>query len=66
MARLEACPTCNKSISGDASVCPKCGEPLAEGWGAVQAGQRRRGYLGGLAVIVILWLAWDYILPLFE
>tara|TARA_R110002110_G_scaffold137735_4_gene323098 strand:- start:3708 stop:3908 length:201 start_codon:yes stop_codon:yes gene_type:complete len=66
MAGLERCPTCNKNISGNASVCPKCGEELAEGWGAVQSRQRWRDYLGGLAVIVALWLGWDYIAPFFE
>ena len=63
---MESCPTCNKSISGNATVCPKCGEPLAEGWGAANSRQRWKDYLGVLAIIVVFWLAWDYITPLFE
>jgi predicted nucleic acid-binding Zn ribbon protein len=27
-----ACPTCGKLISVDAHACPKCGDPLKEGW----------------------------------
>ena len=30
---LEACPSCSKKISPEASSCPNCGYPLEEGWG---------------------------------
>jgi len=32
MANLERCPTCANETSARATVCPKCGEPFAEGW----------------------------------
>lgn len=29
---LEDCPACERSISENATICPRCGEPLAPGW----------------------------------
>ena len=32
MADIEKCPTCGNECSENATSCPKCGEPLLEGW----------------------------------
>jgi len=43
MAGLEKCPTCGNETSENATTCPACGEPLADGWAeTVRAEQRAK------------------------
>ncbi|UTW54615.1 hypothetical protein [Kordiimonas sp. SCSIO 12610] len=58
MSELLPCPTCNRLISEQAEACPKCGEPLQEGWieDYRKAKQKSRGRYFGAFIIAILLL----------
>lgn len=69
--KLERCPSCRRFISIEANPCPKCGQPLEDGWAErirEEAKQkRRRGFrwvfrifaflFGGVALLIILAVA---------
>jgi len=53
MANLERCPTCANETSARATVCPKCGEPLSDGW-AEQVARDRQSEKDQLALEIKL------------
>jgi len=54
MSKMAHCPACKRQISIKAEQCPKCGEPLEEGWGAKSQAEVRNGCLGLFLLIIIL------------
>ena len=50
---LETCPTCRKTISTEAQICPKCGQPLKEGWAQEIRSKRKKK----IAISIVLCLA---------
>lgn len=55
MNKMAHCPACRRQISINAEQCPKCGEPLEEGWGAKSQAETRKGCLA--LIILVLFLA---------
>jgi hypothetical protein len=49
---LETCPTCRKMISTEAQSCPKCGQPLKEGW--IQKVRSRRQRMIAISMAICL------------
>ena len=54
---LEQCPSCRKKISQEATVCPKCGQPLDADWLEKAAEKSRKTKRGCLMVILVAAVA---------
>jgi hypothetical protein len=53
---LIPCPTCSKEISSQASTCPNCGHPVAQGT-THQPRTSRSGVIGLLIVLLLIGIA---------
>jgi hypothetical protein len=57
---LETCPTCRRNISIEATSCPKCGQPLKDGWVAKVQSRRARNVNIRLGIFFFVVIAAVY------
>lgn len=58
MGKMMNCPTCNKSISTNAKVCPNCGEIITESIKKKTTNKEKLNSI--LAIIIIMLLTYTY------